>query len=176
MIGVNIPQPSTGGGGTMTKSLWQWTALDNQPTAVSFATLDTRNSIAVLDFDDGATNENAVFVGGIPDAANLASGIVVRLKWTATTATSGTVRWGCEWMNLNTDIDSDSFDTATEANGTTTATSGIPNLTLITCTSIDSLAVGDFFRLKVYRDSADTGNDTMTGDAELIAVEVQQVA
>ena len=174
MIGISIPQPADTP--SITKSLWQWTALDNQPTALSFATLDTRNSIAVLDFDDGATNENAVFVGGIPNAANLSSGIVVRLRWAATTATSGTVRWGCEWMNLNTDIDSNSFDTATEANGTTAATSGIPNLTLITCTSIDSLSVGDFFRLKIYRDSADTGNDTMTGDAELIAVEVQQVA
>jgi hypothetical protein len=35
---------------------------------------------------------------------------------------------------------------------------------------------GDFFRLRVYRDSADTGNDTMTGDAELIAVEVRSAA
>lgn len=172
MIGINIPQPSTGGGGTMTKSLWQWTAIDNQPTATSFATLDTRNSIAVLDFDDTA-NESVVFVGSIPDAADLSSGIVVRLKWTATTATSGAVRWGCEFMNLDTDIDSDSFDAATEANTTTAATSGVPNLTVITCTAIDSVAAGDFFRLKVYRDSADTGNDTMTGDAELIAVEVR---
>jgi hypothetical protein len=79
-------------------------------------------------------------------------------------------------MNLDTDIDSDSFDTATEENGITAATSGVPNLTAITCTTIDSIAPGDFFRLRVYRDSADTGNDTMTGDAELIAVEIRSAA
>jgi hypothetical protein len=171
MIGVNIPSPSTSTGGG-TKTLCTFAATDNQPAAVTFATLDTRNSIAVLDFDDTA-NEFAVFLDGIPEGADLSSGIVVRLKWTATTATSGTVRWGAEFMNLDTDIDSDSFATATEANGTTAATSGIPNLTAITCTTIDSIAPGDFFRLRVYRDSADTGNDTMTGDAELIAVEIR---
>jgi len=174
MIGTNIPAPATAAGGG-SKTLARFTAMDNQPTAVSFATLDTRNSIAVLDFDD-TTNEFAVFLGGVPEGADLSSGIVVRLKWAATTATSGTVRWGAEIMNLDTSIATDSFDTATEANGTTAATSGIPNLTAITCTTIDSIVPGDFFRLRVYRDSADTGNDTMTGDAELIAVEVRSAA
>jgi hypothetical protein len=174
MIGTNIPAPSEPAAGG-SKTLSRFAATDNQPTAVSFATLDTRNNVAVLDFDD-TVNEFAVFLGGVPEGADLSSGIVVRLKWTATTATSGTVRWGAEIMNLDTSIATDSFDTATEANGTTAATSGIPNLTAITCANIDSLVAGDFFRLRVYRDSADTGNDTMTGDAELIAVEVRSAA
>jgi len=162
------------GGGT--KTIAVFTPLDNQPTATNFATLDTRNSIAVLDFDDGATNEESTFVGCIPEAATLTSGLLVRITWAATSATSGNCRWGVQWMKLDTDIDADSFDTATEAHSATSGTSGICTTTSITCTSIDSLAAGDFYRLKIYRDSSDTTNDTMTGDAELVVVEVRNAA
>jgi hypothetical protein len=76
---------------------------------------------------------------------------------------------------MTTDIDTDSFDTAASVTTTTNATSGVPNYSTITLTTIDSLAEGDGFRLKINRD-ANNGSDTMTGDAELIAVEVQQFA
>ena len=157
------------------KTLARFTPRENQPPASAFATLDTRNSIAVLDFD-AATDEAAIFSGVIPDYANLSSGLKVRLTWMATTATSGNCRWGVQFERANTDLDSDSFDTATEAHSAANATSGIPSTTEITCTAIDSLAVGDTFRIKVFRNADDATNDTMTGDAELIAIEVQQVA
>jgi hypothetical protein len=158
------------------KTIARFTAAkDNQPPATAFATLDTRNSIAVLDFD-AATDEAAIFSGVIPDYANLASGLKIRLAWMATTATSGNVRWGVQLMRCNTDLDADSFDTATLATSAANGTSGIVTVAEITATAIDSLAVGDTFRIKIYRDADDATNDTMTGDAELIAVEVQQVA
>lgn len=152
-----------------------FTPLDNQPPASNFATLDTRNSIAVLDFD-AATDEAAVFVGTIPQSATLTSGIKVIISWAATSATSGDCVWGVQFeKTTGQDIDSDSFDTATTGTTTTSGTSGVVNTTTITATTIDSLAAGDCFRIKVYRD-ADAGGDTMTGDAELVAVELQQVA
>ena len=159
-----------------TKTLAVFTPMTSQPPDTAFATLDTRNSIAVLDFDDGATNESAVWVGIIPEGANLASGIKVRIFWMATSATSGDCRWGVQFEQYGTDNDADSFDTATEAHTTTSGTCGIAVVTEITTTSIDSLAAGSQYRLKVYRDSSDTSNDTMSGDAELIAVELRQVA
>jgi hypothetical protein len=162
--------PSAGG----TKTYAVFTAEHNQPPATAFATLDTRNSIAVLDFDDAAT-ESAVFVGILPEAASLGSGLIVSLRWMATTATSGDVRWSVEWEKSNTDLDSDSFDTATAATATTSGTSGIVTVTNITCTTIDSLAAGDLFRLRVQRVGGD-GADTMTGDAELVAVEIRSAA
>jgi hypothetical protein len=165
-----------GGTNTPTKTYAVFTPLANQPPATAFATLDTRNSIAVLDFDDGATNEAAIFNGIIPEAASLGSGLKVRIIWTATTATSGATEWGVQFEKLSTDIDSDSFDTAATQATTTNGTSGIPNTTEITITTIDSLAAGDGFRLKIYRDSSDATNDTMTGDAELIAVEVRSAS
>lgn len=157
-----------------TGTICKFTALDNNPPASNFATLDTRNSIAILDFDD-TTEESAVFMGVLPQGAVVASGLDVRLLWTATSATSGNCRWGVQFEKLTTDLDSDSFDTATEDHSATNGTSGIPTITSITCTSIDSLTAGDFFRLKIYRDVSDTTNDTMTGDAELISVEVRSV-
>ncbi len=159
-----------------TKTLAIFTPIVSQPPATAFATLDTRNSIAVLDFDDGATNESTVFVGIIPEGADLSSGILARIFWMATSATSGACRWGVAFEKYGTDNDADSFDTATEAHTTTSGTSGIAVITEITATSIDSLAAGDQFRLMVYRDSSDTTNDTLTGDAELIAVELRVVA
>jgi hypothetical protein len=83
--------------------------------------------------------------------------------------------WDASLERMTTDIDTDSFDTAASITATTNATSGVPNYSTITLTTIDSLAAGNGFRLKINRD-ANNANDTMTGDAELIAVEVQQVA
>lgn len=160
--------------GVRSKTLTYFTPLDNQPPASAFATLDTRNSIAILDFDD-TTEESAVFVGVIPENAALGSGISVRIHWMATSATSGNCRWGVQFEKMTSDLDSDSFDTATEAHSATNGTAGVVTITTITCTSIDSLAAGDLFRIKVYRDVSDTTNDTMVGDAEIVAIELRSV-
>jgi hypothetical protein len=172
-LGVKWAAPA-GGGSSGTKTYAVFTARDNQPTASSFMTLDSRNAIAVLDADDAAT-ESAVFVGILPEAASLGSGLIVSLRWMATTATSGDVRWSVAWEKSNTDLDSDSFDTATAATATANGTSGIVTVTDITCTNIDSLAALDLYRLRVQRLGAD-GADTMNGDAELVAVEIRSAA
>jgi hypothetical protein len=163
-----------GGGTSGSKTYDKFTPLNNQPPASAFATLDTRNSIAVLDFDDGATNESSIFVSVLPEAAVVSSGLKVRIHWMATSATSGNCRWGAQFADLSDqDIDSYAFDTATEVSTATSGTSGNVTVTEITATSIDSITAGKPYAIKVYRDSSDTTNDTMTGDAELIAVEVR---
>jgi hypothetical protein len=157
------------------RTLARFTPRDNQPPASAFATLDTRNGVLVLDFDDTAV-EAAVFVGVIPEGATLTAGLQVRISWMATTATSGSVRWGVQWERAGTDLDANSFESATEDHSTTSGTSGIETVTTITSTAIDGLTPGDRFRLWIYRDVSDTTNDTMVGDAELVSVEVRQVA
>jgi hypothetical protein len=163
---------ASGGGGTKTYAVF--TVRDNQPPATNFATLDTRNSIAVLDFD-AATDESAIFLGIMPEAASLGSGLKIRLIWTATTATSGACVWDASLERMTTDIDTDSFDTAASVTTTTNGTSGVPNYSEITLTTIDSVTAGDGFRLKINRD-ANNASDTMTGDAELITVELRSAA
>jgi hypothetical protein len=163
-------------GGSGTKTYAVFTPMTSQPPATNFATLDTRNSIAVLDFDD-STDESSFWVGVMPEAASLASGLKVRIHWVATTATSGTVRWGAQLERMNTDLDSDSFDTVATAGSATSGTSGIVTATEITLTTIDSVAAGELYRLKVYRDADGTsGTDDLVGDAEIVAVEVRSAA
>ena len=158
-----------------TKTLARFTPRDNQPPASDFATLDTRNSISVLEFN-ASTEETARFVGSIPEGANLASGLLVRIWWMGDTATSGNVRWAAAFEDTGTDLDADSFDTATEVTSAANGTSGIETVASITCTTIDGLAAGDRFRLLIARKGADAVNDTMLGDAQVVAVEVRGVA
>jgi hypothetical protein len=94
----------------------------------------------------------------------------------ATTATTGNVRWRVALERGNTDLDADSFDTAAEGNGAANGTSGIPTTTSISLTTFDSVAVGEPYRIRISRVGSDATNDTMTGDAELIAVEVRSAA
>ena len=160
-------------GGTKTYAVF--TATDNQPPSTAFATLDTRGTgIAVLDFDD-ATDESAVFVSIIPEAASLGSGLKIRLHWMATTATSGNVVWDVSLERMTTDLDSDDFGAIASGTAAANGTSGVLTVTEITLTTIDSVTAGDAFRLKVTRD-ANNASDTMTGDAELVAVEIRSAA
>lgn len=148
-----------------------FTPLDNHPPASNYATFDTRNGTAVLEFD-ATTEESAVFVGIVPHGAAIGSGFKVLIHWMADTATTGACRWGVAFERGTTDLDSDSFDTAAEATTTTNGTSGNEATTTITITTIDSLAAGDRFRLKVYRDVGDAA-DTMAGDGQIVIVELK---
>lgn len=157
-----------------------FTPQHNEPPSSSFATLDTRNSIPVLDFDDTAP-ESAVFGGVLP--SNYASGgLTVTLVWAATTATSGTVSWNVS-IESNTDdaddLDSDSFASAGNSGAVTAPSAsgefGYDNVTFTNGAAMDSLAVGESFRLKVQRDATGaTATDDMTGDAELLRVIVKE--
>ena len=162
-----------GGGSGGTKTYTVFTPNQNQPPATDFATLDTRNSILVLDFDDG-DDESAIFVGVIPEAASLGSGLKIRLHWAAI-ETSGDCVWDVSLERMNTDLDTDSFDTIASATAATNGTSGILTVTEITLTTIDSVTAGDGYRLKVTRDATNV-SDTMSGDAELVLVEVRSAA
>jgi hypothetical protein len=158
-------------------TLCVWTVQANQPPASNYATLDTRNGLWVLDFD-ASTDEAAVFVGILPQHY-AGSGITVYLHWLATSATSGDVVWTTAFERHQAgtdDSDADSFATANSATATTAATSGSETITSIAHTNgaqLDSLAAGERFRLKVTRD-ADNGADTMSGDAELVAIELRE--
>ncbi len=159
-----------------TKTYAMFTPLDNQPPAANYATISTRNSIAILAFDD-STGESAIFNGICPENAQLSSGLIVRIHWVAASATTGDCVWEVSFMAMNstTDIDADSFDTAASGTTTTAGTAGFTNVTAITITTIDSLAAGQAYRLKVAR-TPGAGGDDMVGDAQVHSVEVRSAA
>lgn len=157
-------------------TLCVFTPQNNEPPSSNYATLDTRNGHLVLDFD-ATTQEAAIFKGVLP--RNYAGGgITVYLHWAATSATTGTIGWDVSFERIgdgSQDIDSDGFATAqTVTAATVPGTSGHVDITNVAVTNganMDSLAVGEAFRLRVRRDVA---NDTASGDAELLAVELKE--
>jgi hypothetical protein len=155
-----------------------FTPLNNEPPSSNFATADLRNGHPVLDFD-AATDEDAIFTSLLP-RHYAGGGLTVTVIWGATSATSGNVIWNSSIERLEdegTDTDADSFATAqASAAVACPATSGALQYTTITHSSganMDSLAAGELFRIKITRD-ANNASDTMTGDAELFAIEVRE--
>ncbi len=149
----------------------------NEPPSSNYATLDFRNAHPVLDFD-ASTDEAAVFTGVLP-RHYAGGGITIQLHWSATSATSGTTRWQTAIEAISSqDTDSDGFASANSAGTSANGTSGVEATTDIAHTSggqMDSLVAGGAFRLKVNRDADGTsGTDDMTGDAELLMVEIRE--
>lgn len=157
-------------------SLVPFVPTDNHPPSANAATLDLRNGHPVLDFDQ-TTVEYANFKSCLPRHYG-GGGITATVTWAASTATSGNVKWNVAVERIEdegTDIDADSFASAQTATGAAPATSGAAQYTAVALTNgqIDGLLVGEWFRLQLSRD-ASHANDTMTGDAELIGVELRE--
>ncbi len=155
-------------------ALFAFTAAHSDPPAANYATQGTRNNQIVLEFDPGTVAESAVFRGWLPPHYS-GGGITLVLRWCATTATSGAVKWHAQFERVDAgtlDIDADSFATAQTTTTTTSGTSGVTVTTTITFTNsqIDGLVAGEWFRLKVTRDANDAADTMTTSDAQLYGV------
>ena len=148
----------------------------NEPTATNYATLDLRNLHPVLDFDD-TTNEYAVFSAVMP--RNYAGGgLTVYIHYAMASAVADTIDWDAAFERIGDqqlDIDGDSFAAVQSVDNTTVpGTSGLVDIVSIAFTDgaqMDSIAVGEGFRIKINRDAA---NDDATGDGELVFVEIKE--
>jgi hypothetical protein len=153
-----------------------FTPLSNEPPASNPATIDFRNQHPVLDFDD-TTNESAVFSSIMPRSYG-GGGLTVYLHYAMSSAESGDVDWDVAFERIGDqqqDIDSDSFASVQSVDNTTVpANSGDVDIVSVGFTDgaqMDSIAVGEAFRIKVTRDAS---SDTASGDAELVAVEIKE--
>lgn len=151
-----------------------FTPMMAEPTASVPAAVDIRNGHPVLAFDSTA-DEEIMFTSALP-RHYAGGGITVNIHWTSNT-TSGTARWQTSFESLaSQDIDSDGFATANSGGTACNGTSGVKSLTSIAHANgseIDSIAVGDPYRLKVRRDAdGTTGTDDMAADAQIIAIEL----
>lgn len=147
---------------------------DNEPPSANFAELDSRNSHPVLNFDS-ATDESAIFTCILP--RNYAGGgITIYLHVSFASATSGVARYDVAFERVgdgSQDMDSDGFASAQSVDITAPGTSGHVEIASVAFTDgaqIDSIAVGELFRIKITRD-ANHANDTASGDAQLRGVE-----
>lgn len=159
-------------------TLAYWTPESNEPPATVMALLNTRNGILVLEYDD-TTEWKAIFRGVLPSNYG-GNGITVYIHWMAKTATTGNTIWGTEFERDNANnhaLSGDSF-AAQNASGASAANAVVAKVTVVSIAhtngaQLDSLAVGDAFRLRVDRVAA-SGSDTMVGNAQLIAVELRE--
>lgn len=157
-----------------------YSPLDAAPSPrTGFAPLDVLDGgagdphLPVLLFDPDA-EEEAQFVGR---AVQYGSGnLTVRVRYSMASATTGDVVWGAQIRALTPgdaqDAVTDTFAAANTVTDTVPGTVGHMAEAVITLSSLDGLAAGDYFTLRLYRD-ADAAGDTATGDAELAEVTVE---
>jgi hypothetical protein len=172
---VLSPSTSTVGGAVGTSTYAAFTPFYSEAPGLTYPTLDNRNTISVLDFDQ-TNDETTFFRGMIPQGAAF-SYLQTNIYWSASGATAGTASWQVAFENIRTnpDIDSDSFDQGyTGRSYFQGTTSGLPVSIGITCENVDSLTGGDPFRLRLRRLGSDV-LDTLAGDAEFLFLEVRGV-
>ena len=158
-------------------SLIIFRAQDSRPPSTNGATFDLRNNHPLLDFDD-TTDESVDFEGVLP--RNYAGGGLTVYIHYCDEAVAGVLIWQAAFERIgdgSQDIDSDGFAAAqSSASLTVPATSGNVDIASIAFTDgaqMDSVAVGEAFRLRINRD-ADNILDTLVGDANLLFVELKE--
>jgi hypothetical protein len=149
---------------------------DNEPPSSNMATLGVRNSHPYLAFDT-TTQETAIFTLFMPRNYS-GGGVTVYITASLTSATSGTLGWDVSFERIGNgqqDIDSDGFATAQTITATavpgTSGNSIVLNVAISNGANMDSVAAGEWFRLRLRRDVA---NDTATGDAEFLGGEIKE--
>jgi len=152
------------------------TPLHNEPPASNYATIDLRNQHPVLDFD-ASTNEDAVFSAIMPRNYG-GSGLTVYIHYAMSSAVADTIDWDAAFERIGDqqqDLDADGFAAVQSVDNTTVpGTSGLVDIVSIAFTDgaqMDSIAVGEGFRIKINRDAV---NDDAAGDAELVFVEIKE--
>lgn len=146
--------------------------------ASNFAQFVARNNHLLLAYDD-TTQEDAYFPLVLPRNYAATTGVTITIVWLAATATTGNVVWETAFERHQddaTDLDADSFATGQTVTAGAASASGEPSYDTRAHTDgaqMDSIAVGESGRLRVRRVAADAG-DTMTGDAQLLRIEIRE--
>ena len=146
------------------------------PPGANAASTDTRaggstpgENVVVHDFDD-TTIEYVDFLTKLEGYGG--GGLTITLPWSATSATSGTCRWGIAVRRVQDDAEdidvshtydfNDTDDTAASASGELS----YPTVAFTDGADMDSWAEGELGIVRVRR-NASHANDDMSGDAEL---------
>lgn len=132
-----------------------------------------------LAFDD-TTVENAISPPLQMPAAYTGSGTLkADIHYMMASATTGKVDFEVsvealtagDAVNMNS---ASSFDTANAANQTIPGTAGHPGKLTVTLTNKDSVAAGDYVRLRLERDADDGTDDTASGDCRVTLVVLRE--
>lgn len=157
-------------------SLLQFRPQDNEPPATNYALQDKRNQHPILVYDD-TSNWDGVFTGIMPQHYAGITGITVYIHWSHV-AIVNDVDWDVAFERIGDqqqDMDADGFAAANSVdNNTVPGNSGDVDIVSVAFTDgadMDSIAVGELFRMKVTRDAA---SDTAVGNAQLRGIEIRE--
>lgn len=138
----------------------------------------TNSPVEFLTFD--AATEQSAFWAFIMPSDYAGGDITVTFLWNAASGTANGVVWGASLLAVtpNTDsgsIEAESFGTEDVSAADTHLGTTAKRLHSISCTltgaELDSVAAGDWCQFRARRKVADAA-DTMTGNAQLVAVEL----
>lgn len=162
-------------------------AQDNLPPATLYAQFDVEvgtstpaENIPVLDFEDGTATagEYADFYGIMP-RTYAGGGLTLYLHWLSA-ATTGDCVWKAAFRrvaddaeDLNTTAHTYDYNSVTATTAGTAGELAYDTITFTDGADMDSLAVGESFILRIFRDS-DAAGDDLAGDASLFAVEIKE--
>lgn len=133
-----------------------------------------------LAFDAAAQESSRSPAIQMPAAYTGSGTLKADIHYMMQSATSGTVNFEASVEAVTpgdaTDLDSgESFDSVNSGSQTVPGTAGYLGVMTITLTNKDSVAAGDYVRLKVDRDGDDAGSDdTATGDAYVLLVVLRE--
>lgn len=153
--------------------LCDWTALAFEIPTSNGGQHDVRNNRPCVDLD--AANDESLHVSGLMPPHYSGGTFVVNVTHASSTATSGNVVLTAEMERVGTvlDMDGDSFAAASTVTTAVSGTSGNGSTSTIAAVANDSVAAGEFFRLRITRD-ANNASDTAAGDLEVFAVELKE--
>ena len=154
-------------------TIFKFSALHNEPPSASAATIDLRNQHPVL--DHAADSDESSIFSDVLSRNYAAGGLTVFSHWAMSSAESACIDVDMSFERIGfekQDLDSDGFAAAnSKADVAVSASSGFVFSASIAFTDgsdMDSIAVGEPFRLKVTRKSS---TDGAAGDAELTKIE-----
>lgn len=123
---------------------------------------------------DASQTESILFQFKMP--SDYASAPVLKLQYAMASAVADKIDLEVDVMAVadGEDIDSASFDTINEIVGGTTVpgTAGFVDTISISLTNNDSVAADELVLIRIHRDH-DDGDDTATGDLELLSVSLE---
>jgi hypothetical protein len=123
---------------------------------------------------DATTEEWVTWAFRMP--ADYSSAPVAKVQYKMASATTGGVTWDVRVSATSDgdaqDVDAQDFGSANTGSATVPGTAGHLDEISVTLTNADSLAAGDYVVIRLARAVGD-GGDTATGDAEMLALNLQ---
>jgi len=156
-------------------SLLVFDSLSNRPPAANYATIDLRNGFVLLDFDD-TTDETARFHAVLPSHYGGGQVLAV-ITWTSSSAISGDALLRVETTRLSSGVNIDTLPAvggSDEVTTTAPTTSGQLVISQSSPLAVGGAVAGDLLLVSLIR-VASLSSDTLSGDVELVSLEIREV-